>query len=192
MRVRVNRVKNGATGHATSRFIKPLSRGHFPIVKDWCVDTATQHKRHRSLLCHLIDEVTQQGSMSFVLSSSVDAPVFNDREVAAAQWLNETRGSVAGGPILNSIYADAHRRALFDRFDLYHPANYFLQPRETPRNSYVYLGTFNVERDKIAKIATTTLLGGTVINYADLHRGTEGFSKIFDDGGATIYYQFPT
>lgn len=137
-------------------------------------------------------EVTQQGSMSFVLSSSVDAPVFNDREVAAAQWLNETRGSVAGGPILNSIYADAHRRALFDRFDLYHPANYFLQPRETPRNSYVYLGTFNVERDKIAKIATTTLLGGTVINYADLHRGTEGFSKIFDDGGATIYYQLPT
>jgi uncharacterized membrane protein len=86
------------------------------------------------------------------------------------------------------IYADAHRRALFDRFDLYHSATFFLQPRDTPRNSYIYLGTFNIERDQIARIAATTLLGGTEISYADLHRGTEGRNKIFDDGGAAIYY----
>jgi uncharacterized membrane protein len=134
-------------------------------------------------------EVTQQGSMSFVLNSGVDAPVFNDREVAAGQWLNETRGSVASSGSLNPIYADAHRRALFDRFDLYHPATYFLQPQVTPSNSYVYLGTFNIERDQIAKIAATTLLGGTGISYVDLHRGTAGFNKIFDDGGAAIYYR---
>lgn len=77
-------------------------------------------------------EVTHQGSMSFVLNSSVDAPIFNDREVAAGQWLNDTRGSVARGGLLIPIYADAHRRTLFDRFDLYHSATFFLQPRDTP------------------------------------------------------------
>lgn len=133
-------------------------------------------------------EVTHQGSMSFVLNSSVDAPIFNDREVAAGQWLNDTRGSVARGGLLIPIYADAHRRTLFDRFDLYHSATFFLQPRDTPPNSYIYLGTFNIERDQIARIAATTLLGGTEISYADLHRGVEGRNKIFNDGGAAIYY----
>jgi uncharacterized membrane protein len=137
-------------------------------------------------------EVTQQGSMSFVLNSGVDAPVFNDREVAAGQWLHETRGNVASSGPLNPIYADAHRRALFDRFDLYHPATYFLRPQVTPSNSYVYLGSFNIERDEIAKIAATTILGGTGISYVDLHRGTAGFNKIFDDGGAAIYYRLTT
>jgi len=134
-------------------------------------------------------EVTHQGSTSFVLNSSVDAPVFNGREVAAGQWLHDTRGSGASGGPLIPIYADAHRRALFDRFDLYHPAAYFLKPVwDTPRNSYIYLGTFNVERGQVAQIAATTLLKGTEISYVDLRGPTEARSKIFDDGGAAIYY----
>ncbi|MGZ4864053.1 MAG: DUF2206 domain-containing protein [Halobacteriota archaeon] len=137
-------------------------------------------------------EVTHQGSASFVLNGSVDAPLFNDREVAAGQWLNDTRGSGASGGGLIPIYADAHRRALFDRFDLYHPATYFLQPvRDTPRNSYVFLGTFNVERGQVAQIAATTLLKGTEITYVNLSGTTGDRGKIFDDGGAVIYYRRP-
>lgn len=139
-----------------------------------------------------IYEVTHQESASFVLNGSVDAPLFNDREVAAAQWLNGMRGSGASGGALIPIYADAHRRALFDRFDLYHPASYLLQPvRDTPRNSYVYLGTFNVERGQVAQIAATTLLKGTGITYVDLHGTTGDRGKIFDDGGAAIYFRRP-
>jgi len=139
-----------------------------------------------------IYEVTHQESASFVLNGSVDAPLFNDREVAAAQWLNGMRGSGASGGALIPIYADAHRRALFDRFDLYHPASYLLQPvRDTPRNSYVYLGTFNVERGQVAQIAATTLLKGTGITYVDLYGTTGDRGKIFDDGGAAIYFRRP-
>ncbi len=138
-------------------------------------------------------EVTHQGSSSFVLNSGVDAPVFNDREVAAGQWLHDTRGSLASGGPLIPIYADAHRRALFDRFDLYHPAMYFLKPVwDTPRNSYIYLGTLNVERGQVAQIGATTLLKGTEISYVDLRGPTEARSKIFDDGGAAIYYRRTT
>ena len=133
-------------------------------------------------------EATHQESMSFVLNSGIDAPVFNDREVVAGKWLNDIRGRVASDGPLISIYADAHRRALLDRFDLYHPATYFSQPWNTPPNSYIYLGTFNVERHQIANIAATTLLGGTGITYADVHGGAGYRSKIFDDGGAAIYY----
>jgi uncharacterized membrane protein len=134
-------------------------------------------------------EVTNQGSTSFVLNSGVDAPVFNDREVAAGQWLNDTRGSVASGGPLIPIYADAHRRALFDRFDLYHPATHFYTFGWAPPNSYVFLGTFNVERWQTAEIAATTLLGGTGISYIFSPWPTEHRSKIFDDGGAAIYYR---
>jgi uncharacterized membrane protein len=134
-----------------------------------------------------IYEVTDQGSASFVLNSSIDTALFNEREVAAGQWLHDVRGSDATSGSLIPIYADAHRRALYDRFDLNDSAMYFLGPRYAPRTSYIYFGTFNVERGQIAKIAATTLLGGTGISYADLHGGTAGRGKIFDNGGASIY-----
>lgn len=138
-------------------------------------------------------EVTHQGSTSFVLNTGVDAPVFNEREVAAAQWLHDARGSAVRGDPLVPIYADAHRRALFDRFDLDHPGTDFPKPLSwTPRNAYIYLGTFNVERGQVAQIAPATLLKGTGISYVDLRGPTDARSKIFDDGGAAIYYRRTT
>lgn len=137
-------------------------------------------------------EVTHQGSASFVLNPDFDAPVFNDREVAAAQWLHDTQGSaVLGGPLV-PIYADAHRRALLDRFSLDNPGIDFPNTLSwTPRNAYIYLGTFNVERGQVAQIAPATLQG-TGISYVDLRGLTDARSKIFDDGGATIYYRRTT
>lgn len=134
-------------------------------------------------------EITHQGSTSFVLNSDVDAALFNEREVIAGQWLTDVRGSAAGGAPLLPIYADANRRALFDSFDLYHPATEFPKlPYQTPPDAYVYIGTFNIEQGKVAQTGGNSLLSGTVINYVDLGNTTDARSKIFDDGGAVIYY----
>jgi uncharacterized membrane protein len=136
-----------------------------------------------------IYEVTGQQSTSFILNGNVDAPRFNEREVTAAQWLYEVRGETQEG-ILLPIYADAHRRVLFDSLDLEHPASEFPSSLyRTPSNAYIYLGTFNVDSGQVAQVRTTTVLQGTVISYADLGKTTDGRSKIFDDGGAAVYYR---
>jgi uncharacterized membrane protein len=133
-------------------------------------------------------EVTGQQSTSFILNSKVDAPRFNEREVTAAEWLHAVRGETQDG-ILLPIYADAHRRVLFDGLDLDHPASEFPSwPPRTPPNAYIYLGTFNVESGQVAQVRTTTVLQGTVISYADLGKTTDSRGKIFDDGGAAVYY----
>jgi uncharacterized membrane protein len=133
-------------------------------------------------------EVTGQQSTSFILNSNVDAPRFNEREVTAAQWLHQVRGETQDG-ILLPIYADAHRRVLFDSLDLGHPALEFPNwPYRTPSNAYIYLGTYNVERGQVAQVRTTTVLQGTVISYTALGKTTDSRSKIFDDEGAAVYY----
>ena len=135
-------------------------------------------------------EVTHQESTSFILNNDVDSPRFNAREVAAGQWLHDARSSdLVGGPLL-TIYADVHRRVLFDSLDLDHPATEFPNPpSRTPPNTYLYLGTLNVEKAQVAQARTMTVLQGIAISYADLRNTTDGRSKIFDDGGAAVYYR---
>ena len=134
-------------------------------------------------------EVTQQQSTSFILNSHVDAPQFNEREVIAGQWLNAVRSSDAVLGHFLPIYADAHRRVLFDSLDLDHPAIEFPSwPPRTPANAYIFLGTFNVESGRVAQVQTTTILQGTVMSYANLGSTKDNRSKIFDDGGAAVYY----
>jgi uncharacterized membrane protein len=138
-------------------------------------------------------EVTQQQSTSFILNNNVDAPRFDEQEVVGAQWLHDVRSSASvGGPLL-PIYADVHRRVLFDSLDLDNPARAFLNlSYRAPSNAYVYLGTFNVKTGQLAEVRTTTVLQGMVINYANLRNTTGGRSKIFDDGGAAVYYSRTT
>jgi uncharacterized membrane protein len=133
-------------------------------------------------------EVTQQQSTSFILNNNVDAPRFSEQEVVGAQWLHDVRSSATVGAPLLPIYADAHRRVLFDSLDLDNPASEFLnQPYRAPWNAYVYLGTFNVKTAQVAEVRTTTVLQGMVINDAKLLNTTDGRSKIFDDGGSAVY-----
>jgi len=138
-------------------------------------------------------EVTQQQSTSFILNNNVDAPRFDEQEVVGVQWLHDVRSSATVGAPLLPIYADVHRRVLFDSLDLDNPAREFLNlAYRAPSNAYVYLGTFNVKTGQLGEVRTTTVLQGMVINYVSLGNTTEGRSKIFDDGGATIYYSRTT
>ncbi|MCJ7638860.1 MAG: DUF2206 domain-containing protein, partial [Euryarchaeota archaeon] len=134
-----------------------------------------------------IYEVTQQESTSFILNRTIDAAVLNDREIAAGQWLNQVRAP--GGSSTFPIYADAHRNELLKSFlnsdvaALQHP------PTTTPLVGYVFLGTYNMETGQVAQVQDQTLLQGTAISYANLGTTNAIRSKIFDNGGATIYYR---
>ncbi|MGZ4901403.1 MAG: DUF2206 domain-containing protein [Halobacteriota archaeon] len=131
-------------------------------------------------------EVTHDGSTSFILNNAVDAPRFNDREIVAAQWISDVRANFAHSTALLPLYADAHRRALFDGIDLDHAAVGLSLPLDK-RSAYLYLGTYNLQTGQVAQLSTSTLLGGTGIKYVELGNTTEGRRKIFDDGGSAIY-----
>jgi uncharacterized membrane protein len=132
-------------------------------------------------------EVTHQESTSFILNGDIDAARFNEREVAAGQWLYQVHGKNITGKFL-PIYADAHRAALLRSF--INDGAYSLQqpPTTTPLIGYVYLGTYNIETGQVAQVQKDTLLQGTTISYASLGTTNAIRSKVFDDGGAAIYY----
>ncbi|MGZ5520839.1 MAG: hypothetical protein ACXWET_03605, partial [Halobacteriota archaeon] len=62
-------------------------------------------------------------------------------------------------------------------------------PATTPLTGYVYLGTYNMETGQVAQVGDQTLLQGTAISYANIGTTNAIRSKIFDNGGATIYYR---
>jgi uncharacterized membrane protein len=133
-----------------------------------------------------IYEVAQQESTSFILNGNIDAARFNEMEIAAGQWLGHVRGSSNG--VALSIFADAHRQELLKSF-LNSDVQYLRKPPATTSlNGYVYLGTYNLKTGQIAQIQEQTLLQGTAISYADLGTTNAIRSKIFDDGGAAVYY----
>ncbi len=134
-----------------------------------------------------IYEVTHQESTSFILNGDIDAARFNAREVAAGQWLFQVHGKNVSGKYL-PIYADAHRAALLRSF--INDGAYSLRkpPTTTPLIGYVYLGTYNMETGQVAQVQNDSLLQGTVISYASLGTTNAIRSKVFDDGGAAIYY----
>ncbi len=130
-------------------------------------------------------EVTHQESTSFILTSNIDAARFNEKEVAAGQWLYQARGKNESGKYL-PIYADAHRAALLRSFINNGAYSLRQPPTATPLIGYVYLGTYNVETGQVAQMQTNTLLQGT--SYASLGTTSAIRSKVYDDGGAAIYY----
>jgi len=133
-----------------------------------------------------IYEVAQQESTSFILNGNIDAARLNEMEIAAGQWLGHVRGSSNG--VALSIFADAHRQELLKSF-LNSDVQYLRKPPATTSlNGYVYLGTYNLKTGQIAQIQEQTLLQGTAISYADLGTTNAIRSKIFDDGGAVVYY----
>jgi uncharacterized membrane protein len=134
-----------------------------------------------------IYEVTQRESTSFILNRNIDAAYLNEREIAAGQWLGQVRGSNNRGPL--PIYADAHRHALLKSFLNNSVAQFRQPPTTTPLIGYVYLGTYNLKTGQVAQQTTSTFIEATPISYVDLGTTNAIRSKVFDDGGAAIYYR---
>jgi uncharacterized membrane protein len=135
-----------------------------------------------------IYQVTQQEPTSFILNRNIDAAVLNDREIAAGQWLSHVRGLTNNKSQTLPIYADAHRNELLKSFLNSDVQELRKPPTKTPLIGYVYLGTYNTETGQVAQAQGQTLVQGTAINYVDLGTTNAIRSKIFDNGGATVYY----
>ena len=132
----------------------------------------------------LVYEVTRQDPTSFFLNDAIDAPRFNAREVAGAQWLYAMKASTG------RVYADVYRGLLWTSLD----SNRSLVSLPsyapyTPRAGYVYLGTFNLLTGTSAQqVYARSLLSGTQTTHSSLAGIADGRNRVFDDGGAVVYY----
>jgi uncharacterized membrane protein len=132
----------------------------------------------------LVYEVTRQDPTSFFLSDAIDAPRFNAREVAGAQWLYADKTSA------QLVYADLYRGLLWTSLD----SNYSLRSipsyaPHTPHSGYVFLGTFNLLTGTSAQqVKPQSLLSGTQASYSSLAGIADERDRVFDDGGAVVYY----
>ena len=110
---------------------------------------------------------------SISLNSTKDCPRFNDQEVLGAKWLTELRGD-------KLIYADTYRHLLLGSFEWGQVKTFPLDVDKIPKNSYIYLGTWNVMNDK-------------VISHIREHINSEDIvderNKIYANGGAQVYYR---
>lgn len=123
-------------------------------------------------------EVTKDNPVSISLNRSIDAPRFNEKEVDGAIWLftvNERNVTV---------YGDSYRWLLQGSYEWpivgVLPANL----NDTPPNSYVFLGTFNVVEHKVL------VYNQVGVNREYQYEGSgpllDGRFRIFDNGGAEI------
>ena len=123
--------------------------------------------------------VSPSVSTAVPLTPTFDSPRFNDLEVAGAAWLsNEKNNSTP-------VYADDFREPLLwsivgtnvSSF----PGNYSLPP-----GAYAYLGSLNVQQGKLATVTYTTGQGTSAHISASVV--TSGRSRLYDNGGAQVYY----
>jgi uncharacterized membrane protein len=138
----------------------------------------------------LVYEVTRQDPTSFFLNDAIDAPRFNAREVAGAQWLYAVKGSdtsTAGRP----VYADVYRGLLWTSLDSNHSLEGISSPpAKTPLAGYVFLGTFNLLTGTSAQLyPARSFLNGTLVYHQSLAGIADSRNRVFDDGGAVIYYR---
>ena len=132
----------------------------------------------------LVYEVTRQDPTSFFLNDSIDAPRFNAREVAGAQWLYAMKAAAL------PVHADAYRDLLWTSLDFnYSWGNIPSYAPHTPHTGYVFLGTFNLLTGTSAQqLNTQSLLNGTQVYHSSLAGIANGLNRVFYDGGAVVYY----
>ncbi|WFN35320.1 DUF2206 domain-containing protein [Methanogenium sp. S4BF] len=130
-----------------------------------------------------VDEIATGESSSIALNptylaGTTDFALFNDREVSGAQWLYSVHN--------NSIYADATQQNLWR---IYGDAQAGRLPEKTIEigdDSYLYLGTYNIEKNQIRVLHTEQAF--TYERYIDSRRILRNNHKIFANGGAEVYY----
>ncbi|HYC20642.1 MAG TPA: DUF2206 domain-containing protein [Candidatus Bathyarchaeia archaeon] len=132
----------------------------------------------------LVYEVTRQDPTSFFLNDAIDAPRFNAREVAGAQWLYAVKASA------RPVYADLYRGLLWTSLDSNHSlVRLPSHAPHTPLAGYVYLGTFNLLTGTSAQqVNARSLLSGTQTSHSSLVGIADGRNRVFDDGGAVVFY----
>lgn len=121
---------------------------------------------------------------SIALSSSYDFPKFNQRETTGGEWLAQQYNNY-GYQHNITVYADKNRAVILSSM---------LKTEEIPyyfdlitANSYLFLGTLNLER---GEVYTYKMEGDNQITeekYQSLQANLKSRSKIYDNGGSYIY-----
>jgi uncharacterized membrane protein len=148
-----------------------------------------------------IYQVVEHSSGNFALDNQLDWPAFNTREVTAANWWYTTKDN-------NSfIYADVLRQLLLNSLDGTEMGSaagqftggnhvrelvvggggspqysYAVDVNATGSNSYVFLGTKNIDSNKLAMQVAN---GYVYVNQSSV---LSGRGEIYDNGGAQIYF----
>jgi len=131
----------------------------------------------------LIYEIAHDNPQSIALDKNVAYPVFNQQDVVGGEWLfaAEAPHSANGTPW---FYADSNYYQLFMRFGM--PEWQFVNYPRAPGNTYVFLGTYNLEHGAIASLNTEkAILSWTTTPLGNLAHNR---SKIYDNGGANVFF----
>lgn len=115
---------------------------------------------------------------SIALNPSYDFPKFNQKEVIAGNWLSSTKYDYP-------IYADKNRASVLRSIMPVIEIPYYFDLVND--ESYIFLGTYNVENDQVL---VYNMIGSNIITdegYFSPLNILKGRSKIYDNGGAKIY-----
>lgn len=130
-----------------------------------------------------IDEIATGKSSSMaldhtILESTTNSELYNDKEVAGAQWLSNVHNNV--------IYVDKNRLYLWNSFGYSQRTTLPENPNQIQGYSYLYLGTHNILEKN-----NTTLNDENNITYGPYvgsDKITQRLNKIFANGGVEVYY----
>jgi len=132
----------------------------------------------------LVFEVVDDKPTSFALNSTVDTAIFNSQELTGANWIVNERNDI-GMNTRSQIVADGYRWVMF--FGMTFSNLMPLQNNSLPHNSYLYLGTYNLENGKVYAITEKTKIGATY-QYIDASNVVARLDEIYDNDRSIIYY----
>lgn len=114
---------------------------------------------------------------SIALDDRIDYPRFDAQEIAGAQWLH-----TVGNRTINS---DVPRAVMLEGFVGTMARKMPADPAAVRKNSYVYLGTYNVLTEKLSLVQANA--ASQVKVYSDIGPYTVRRGVIYDNGGARVY-----
>lgn len=121
-------------------------------------------------------EVAKDGPTSISLSA-IDYPVFNEKEVTSAKWLNNVKAGM--------IYGDNFRWLLPNSLD-WRTVTTISDNLKIKLNSYIYLGTFNIREEKV--LISHRKGVNSITEYISSTNITSHRNKIYDNNGSEVYY----
>jgi uncharacterized membrane protein len=117
------------------------------------------------------------GYQAIALNNQVDYTQFNHQEIVGAMWQVNNSGAQV-------IYGDAYREVLLGALAPGR-ALYLPYPQNTSASFYIFLGTYNIERNQVL------LSNVTGVNRQDYYTNVTPFisnrSLIYSNGGANVY-----
>lgn len=114
---------------------------------------------------------------SIALDDRIDYPRFNTQEIAGARWVH-----AVGNRTINS---DTPRAVVLEGFVGTMARKMPIEPAQVRKNSYVYLGTYNVLAEKLSFTQVSQTSSRRV--YQDIGPYTVRRGVVYDNGGARVY-----